>query len=327
MFVFREERLEESDIILIASRTARGKAVKVGTASRYSHAMLYLGGHSVIDSTGSGVHTNNIHRIGFKRDSDVLVLRHNPPLDAQTRERISNYARSRVAQRYSIPEAIQAARGKKGQPSSAKQFCSRLVAQAYASVGIDLVADPNFCLPKDFAAASGLFAVADVSMNATAGHLEALKGGEDDFPAQQTKITNRLMQSVRQRTGHDVGTFDDINRLVLDHPEVDSAVNNSIVESGYTEMWKRFAQTYPAFYSIPDFKRVFPQDRWKSIAANQLVEEKNMKDRFMNVLIQYQTMNHRSRRATFDTMIELYSNLVEQSMRRTAVLKTIVRAK
>jgi hypothetical protein len=186
MFVFREERLEESDIILIASRTGRGKAVMVGTKSRYSHAMLYLGGHSVIDSSGDGVHTQNIHRIGFKHASDVLVLRHNPPLGAQIRERISNYARGLVAQLYSIPEAIKAARGKQGQAASAKQFCSRLVAQAYASVGINLVPDPNFCVPKDFATASALSPVADVSMKATADHLAAASDGENDFTSRQT---------------------------------------------------------------------------------------------------------------------------------------------
>jgi hypothetical protein len=56
--------------------------------------------------------------------------------------------RSDAGARRSKAEAVHSVRGGP-EPRSAKQFCSRLVARAYASVGVQLVPDKDYCTPED----------------------------------------------------------------------------------------------------------------------------------------------------------------------------------
>jgi len=61
---------------------------------------------------------------------------------------ISNFVRMRVGTQYSTKEALKTVAG--GSKNwTRKQFCSRLVAQAYASVAHTLVPNANFCSPGD----------------------------------------------------------------------------------------------------------------------------------------------------------------------------------
>jgi hypothetical protein len=75
--------------------------------------------------------------------------------------------RGHIGTQYSVKEAMLTALGGARQWSK-KQFCSRLVAQAFASVGIELVADPNFCSPADLKDSLLLVAVSDATVPVTA---------------------------------------------------------------------------------------------------------------------------------------------------------------
>src|SRR3546814_10434296 len=68
-----------------------------------------------------------------------------PPSPAQLRT-IEAELRSKIGARYSALEAVRAVLPGQRR-ASRKQFCSRLIAQAFAAAGIQLVARPNFCSP------------------------------------------------------------------------------------------------------------------------------------------------------------------------------------
>jgi len=60
MFLLEKDQLEIGDIILTRSESRISKMVRNLTGSQFSHAILYIGVSSVIDSDGYGVQSNNL---------------------------------------------------------------------------------------------------------------------------------------------------------------------------------------------------------------------------------------------------------------------------
>ena len=63
MYLLEKDKLEIGDIILIKSESRISQMVRRLTGSQYSHAMLFVGVSSIIDSDGYGVQSNNLQRI------------------------------------------------------------------------------------------------------------------------------------------------------------------------------------------------------------------------------------------------------------------------
>ena len=142
MKTLNEEVLVVGDIILTTTNKVDSKAIRKFTKSDISHAMVYVDPCSVMDATGEGVHARNTQRMFFPEDCAIHVLRPKSPLSKRESDIICNFVRSHVGTEYSKREA--AATLVTGLRNwSAKQFCSRLVAQAYATAGRYLVPDPN----------------------------------------------------------------------------------------------------------------------------------------------------------------------------------------
>src|ERR1700726_931216 len=139
-------RLVRGDIILTTTTAAVSKAIRWGTKSDISHAMICVQHGSVIDATSDGVHARNMQRLFFDAECALHVFGPKAALSPDQIEQICRFVRERIGSEYSTREAVRAAIGGSNQWTR-KQFCSRLVAQAYASAGIKLVDDPNYCAP------------------------------------------------------------------------------------------------------------------------------------------------------------------------------------
>jgi Permuted papain-like amidase enzyme, YaeF/YiiX, C92 family len=144
-----ENVLVPSDIALTTANELISKLVRKATSSETSHAMLYVTHCSVIHADGKGVWANNTQSLLFDLEMPVFVLRLKSGPTADAARRICDHARNIVGTEYSKTEAARAARAKDFRAFSSKQFCSRLIAQAYAAEGYQLVRDPNFCTPQE----------------------------------------------------------------------------------------------------------------------------------------------------------------------------------
>ncbi|WP_176504533.1 YiiX/YebB-like N1pC/P60 family cysteine hydrolase [Cereibacter ovatus] len=144
-----EKALKIADVILTTSDEGISKFIRATTTSPISHAMLYVGHCSVIDATRDGVHSNNTQRLFFKEHNAVFVLRLKEELPAPAANEICRYVRERVGSEYGIIEAGRAWKGL-GKRGTSKQFCSRLVAQAYAKSGYNLVKTPISAPPRTY---------------------------------------------------------------------------------------------------------------------------------------------------------------------------------
>lgn len=144
---FDVDRVQLGDIVLTTTRKLKSRLIQVGVRADISHAMLCVGHASVIDSTPEGVQARNLARIVIEAGCSAYVLRPRKPLSAEQLNAVVAYARGHVGARYSVGNAVKSL-GLKVAPGR-RQFCSRLVAQAYESAGVYLSPNSAFCTPGD----------------------------------------------------------------------------------------------------------------------------------------------------------------------------------
>lgn len=216
--------LGPGDILLTSVGELPSVGVRTATKSDYSHAMLYVGGGSYIHSDLTGVHADNLQRLLFDSPSRAAVLR----LRRSDRDKIAGdaivYARRMVGTQYSKREAAGTIVEKLRSGSVNRQFCSRLVAQAFTEAGVQLVADENYCTPQDIYASDALFEVVDCVREAS---LDESNFAEAANPLmEQRRIINAFLEDVREISGRDVQQHEQVAQCVLDYPQHDEAITS-----------------------------------------------------------------------------------------------------
>ena len=152
-YTIERSLLKRGDIILTAEKAAVSKGVRVGTASRYSHAAIWVGG-TMIESVREGVFSKNAQRLIFEKPGHCIVLRSRESLDEVQIDQICRYAHTQVGSLYALDEATLALpRRLMKLEATKKQFCSRLVALAYCQIDYDFInlKSPHYCTPGKLA--------------------------------------------------------------------------------------------------------------------------------------------------------------------------------
>jgi len=229
-----EAALQIGDIILTTTTDLLSKGIRKVTGSDISHALIYVESHSVIDATGEGVHSRNTQRLFWEDQCAVYVLRLTEGLDITQSRRIVNYVRGRIGTRYSKTEAALTALGG-ASSASRKQFCSRLVAQAYASAGLDLVADPDYCTPEQLKNSARLIAVHDAVRDVSEEEIK-LWDGIHDKPKRMRDATNSLLSGARAKNAH-IENVNDIDHHLQVTPGDDAYFADLYKKSGYLTVW------------------------------------------------------------------------------------------
>jgi len=159
------DALSAGDIIVSTARHPVSFAIRAGTLSAISHAMLYVGGGRVVEAVGQGVREVDLGTaIG---DAILAVAYRDPRVDAAKAARLVEFARSKVGRPYNFSgvaraghrilhpiagRVIDAIRARLGvdDASARSFFCSELVFAAFEAAGIPLVAQrADAGLPDD----------------------------------------------------------------------------------------------------------------------------------------------------------------------------------
>lgn len=235
------------DIVLTTTTAAISRAIRIATRSDISHAMVCVDYCSVIDATGEGGHARNTQRLFLEDACAVHVLRLRSGISPAQLSAVITYMRGHVGTQYATAEALLVGLG--GAPQwSAKQFCSRLVAQAYESAGIRLVADPNFCSPADLKDSPLLVVVPDatelVSEQEVSDWLEL-----DDVPQRMRSAINAVLDGAREKDPT-IQTFDELHRFLVFNPEHDAHFCRLLEESGYLSVWQIERDRNPWQYDL-----------------------------------------------------------------------------
>src|SRR5579872_4245791 len=241
----RLSKLIRGDVILTTTTAAVSKAIRAGTQSDISHAMVCVQHGSVIDATDEGVHARNLQRLFLDEECAVHVLRLKGRITDEQAHAVCQFVRQQVGSEYSVREALKTALGGSAEWTR-KQFCSRLVAQAYASAGIKLVDDPNYCSPADLTKSSLLVVVPDVTESVTDEEV-ARWNKHNDTTKKMREATNELLKGVRKRD-KSIQTMEDVIAYLIQHPEDDKYVDGLLASSGYLTVWQAEMEKNPWQY-------------------------------------------------------------------------------
>ena len=149
-------QLEPGDVILTAGKGSTSLAIRFGSTSTVSHAMLYIGNGDVIHAIGEGVVKHPI-TLALGGTTRAKVYRHKRATDKQKKSIVS-YARAQIDRKYDRGEVMGAANPAAMalvsplaglalaalkthnifQGNRNEFFCSELVVAAYQSAGLPL---------------------------------------------------------------------------------------------------------------------------------------------------------------------------------------------
>jgi hypothetical protein len=242
-----EAILLPGDIILTTSAATISKTIRVATRSDISHALIYAEDYCVIDATNEGVQSRNSQRLFFQQECSVHVLRLQSGISSGQLAAVLSHVRSHIGTQYSTREALRTVLGSRREWSK-KQFCSRLVAQAFSSGGINLVHDSNYCSPADLQRSPLLRAVPYSTVTVTEFEVAFWKS-RVDIPQLMRDATNTLLDGTR-KSDRSIQTFDDLDLYLVSHPEKDNEFCGLLVSCGYLSIWEIEKNKNPWQYSL-----------------------------------------------------------------------------
>jgi len=246
------DQLKPGDIVLTASRTLTGKGIRAATAGLVSHAMICVGHGSVIDSTPIGVQARNLQRELYHNDEAIFAFRSREPLNPVQLREIVGFAREQIGARYSTIEAIRSVTAGR-RPRSRRQFCSRLVARAYAHAGIPLVADEDYCVPEELRLTATLVELADVTETLSAAEVAMWQARPN--PVAATQQTQNAILGQLRALDPAVETMNDVPQMAIDHPEWDDTIADLLRSLGYLDLWRHDHDANPCHYDVEILER------------------------------------------------------------------------
>lgn len=324
MYIIEKDKLEIGDIILIKSESRISQMVRRLTGSQYSHAILYVGISSIIDSDGYGVQSNNLQRLLIEKEEDTIVLRIKDNEKKQSFINVEFFARQKIGTEYSTEEAKIASIAKELQAKEPnRQFCTRFIAQAYDSSGIQLVDNPDYCVPEDILKSPKLVVIKDVLRKASKMEIEF--ANSENPLAKQREIHNNIFKKARELSGQDIQTFEQINELVIAKPDLDSDFTKFVSESGFLTFVENDIEKNPWHYNAEKMIEYYkkPEIIVDTAIFFASTEEKSRERLNMTIysLIQLDKLYPRE---YFKMEIALYRKLIEFSYtRQTEALKVL----
>lgn len=318
MYLLDREKLQIGDIFLTTQKHPVSKAIRVFSMSNFSHAILYVGDGSYIHSDGDGVHSGNVQRLLFNAHSHVQVLRMRNDIDRELVSAACAFARREVGKQYSVKDAISTKNPLSNKNDSNRQFCSRLVAQSYESIGLKIVKNSSFCTPQELDSSEFTIRIGDCLKEASNAE-EEFANSESPLE-KQAHITNLIFGKIRGLTGEDIQTFEQLMNYLLVDPKYDKQITNIIQDSGYLLLWQHEIDANPwrynqeAFMDIPVTKREL-----RDLAFKELDSAKNTRARYVLMYEQFMHVFQAKRLQYALINIMLYRTLIELTDKRISI--------
>jgi hypothetical protein len=303
-----ETAMQLGDIVLCTTPDIVSKGIRKVTGSDISHAMVYVHSHSVIDATPDGVHARNTQRLFFDDSHPVYVLRLIERVSETQTNAIIVYLRNRIGTQYSKKEALRTATGGSAQWTR-KQFCSRLVAQAYAHSGIRLVDNENYCSPQEIKDSHRLRIVEGAVRNISREEVAAIQASRSTVSL-MIDSTNIVLEGARKLNGS-IEDLNDIDYHLLQHPEHDAPIAELYEQSGYLSLWQLELRQNAWQYSFEGMQAAPISEDTKSEYCSSVIKEGTETIRRHEVnAVGYANFETRYPLRTFQILKELHSKLV-----------------
>lgn len=313
------DNLEPCDIVLSSEKKIISKIIRVATKSKYSHARLYVG-KSLIHATQSGVFAENPQRLHFPRSANVAVLRLKQQLTPDAIAAIIMFARSQVGALYSIPEAIRALKEQNLTPSN-KQFCSRLVAQAYMAAGIQVVSTPNYCSPADISNSELFYKIDNYLRPPNEDDIQvSLKPNPIETNQKAYYKWMNIARNIAFKERFEIATEQDVVEFSKRYPKHCDKITKFIHSSGYLDNYKLDNELNPYRFSVQQCRERLQINRY---AAEHLFEHDIQQevDAIERALGNFSSYAQEEQNSFIKTMQQLYENLIDNSLKKLDVFR------
>lgn len=280
MYVLNYFDLRMGDIILLRTLDRTCERIRELAKSQYSHAIIYQGNFSCLESHVWGVKSLNPQRIGVSNPNDILILRLKEDLSDFEMIQIINAAKRKVAISYasrrelsrsyqeSLENAIEANR----------QFCTRFVAQSFEEGGFPIVPNSDYCSPRDIEQSLELKVIPDMVRLANSEE-EKLVLEENTLVDIQEQVTYLFFENVRAVTASDIQSFQQLDEFLESNPDFDTEVSRLLTESGYLNLCEKSEEMTPELYDFEKFKMKFDKEsRLFNAMLNIQGEEQRIND-------------------------------------------------
>lgn len=314
--VFVTDLIQPGDVVLTTTPDPISLSIRRFTGADISHAMICVGTSSVIDSTGDGVHARNLGRVILAPSCAGHVLRPVKPLSNDQLRSIIFFARAAVGTRYTKTGAAKSVLA--GFVAGRRQFCSRLVAQAYRDAGVNLVSDADFCHPGELLHSAALVEVQNVLRNLSSEE-EADRREDIDNVQAMRDSTNALLHEAR-KLSPEIESLNDIDAYLVEHPEGDAQLAQALRSSRYLELWRDEFERNSWQYHVAMMEGHNCSDERKRRYCEVLLEDEELgQNRFIQNHAGYVTLNTLHLRQYFALKVELYDILTQLHDRRIKV--------
>ena len=316
MYYLDTSKMKKCDILLTTTQCFFSKVIRLVTSSDISHASLVVDPHVLIDSTSEGVQSRNIHRLEYDDKSAVHLMRLKQPLSDEQKVQIERFARSFIGMRYNTFDAAVAGLHQLGAikktPQEKRMFCSRLVAEAFASAGIKLVEEPSFCTPEELLQSPLLEEIVDISiMVANEGFVSVKELGRD-FDQEMRDATKYIVEKA-EKIDSSICDLNGMFCYLINHPECDSEILQILEESGYLTQEDELYANSEYLYDSDKYIQFF-----KSNAMQHCIEVSNREDfsRFKENLEICKAYEAKYHLKTFSALKMLYEKLYQHAVDR-----------
>jgi len=317
--VFIAGLIQPGDVVLTTTPEPMSQTIRKVTGADISHAMICVGKSSVIDSTGDGVHARNLRRLILEPGCAGYVLRPVNPLTTDQLHFVISFARSAVGTRYSMTGAAKSVLA--GFAAGRRQYCSRLVAQAYRNAGVNLVLDADFCHPGEILKSAALVEVPNVLSNLSAEEEADWREDIDNVQAMRDS-TNALLREAR-KLSREIESLNDIDAYLVEHQEGDAHLVQALRSSRYLELWRDEFERNSWQYDVALMEgHAGSAERKQKYCDELLADEELCQNRFVLNHAGYVTVNALHPRQYFALQIELYDLLTQFHARRIRAATT-----
>jgi hypothetical protein len=311
--VFLVDFIQPGDVVLTTTPEPMSQTIRKVTGVDISHAMICVGKSSVIDSTGDGVHARNLGRIILEPGCAGHVLRPVKPLTNDQLRAVISFARAAVGTRYTMTGAAKSVLA--GFVGGRRQFCSRLVAQAYRDAGVSLVTDADFCHPGEILKSTVLVEVPNLLRNLVPEEEAYWRKDIDNVQAMRDS-TNALLWEARKLSS-EIESLNGIDAYLIEHPEGDAHLVQALHSSRYLELWREEVERNSWQYHVALMEGHYGSvERKQRYCEELLADEALCQNRFILNHAGYVTVNTLHPRQYFALMEELYDSLTQFHARR-----------
>lgn len=318
-YIYDLNLLLPGDVILKRDPVCKiSDRVMTSTNSEFSHAMLYLGNSSYID-VGRRVQARNLQRYVFESPENTCLLRLKKEFwDGDTIYRAIQYARSVVAEPYSIRDALNLEAGRILTYTDNTQICTRLVSKAYEYAGLKIVDNIEMCTPQEIKESKSLHTIEGCCRVASDFDIRFSK--THDVVDDMIEATDKLIVSLVGYGDGKLRSIENITNYAINHPQDDDSIAELLQASGYLDVLDLDKQ-YNAYHYNPVAFLDFYKEKYRD-AALQLVNA-NLSDvrMYENELNKYRMIQSM---LNFDSkylqlQIDLYNRIIDSYRQRAFV--------